>query len=283
VWLRPVFLSGDSCPLYYCPLPGIPLYALQHVIYKHARTRANDMNVNIAFDFTMDLKGLCVACGRKESRFAEQDVVTGSMSAEKDSRSGTGFSAVVCRSDVELYGEILIDDAQFHLPNRSQIPDFVGCLAGVEIVNSAGESKTIFNVEYALITNFVYSHRVPANSHTFLGAGLGHPLGPDADSLAVTVAHWPDRLTQLQFKAEFERHGEGRIGVPWSKEYELEDIFLSGVIEKTAKCSFAFERELMPHVFSRTSMGMFKVTNHENIEGSVQSGWSAKAGVALRL
>ncbi len=276
-------LSGDSCPLYYCPFPGLPLYALQHVIYNRVRSRANDMNVNLALDFTLDLKGLCAGRGWGEFGFTRQDVVKSPVSAEKNFMLETGFSRAICSSDIELYGEILIDDAQIHFPNRSLVPDFVGCLIGLEIANSIGESKTIYNVEYALITNYVYSHRVPANSHTYLGVSLGHPLGPDADSLAVTVAHWPDRLTQLQLKAEFERHGQGRIGLSWSKEYGLEDIFLSGVVEKSARCSFVFERELMPHVFARTSMGMFNVTNHENIEGSTYTGWSASIGVRLRL
>ena len=158
-----------------------------------------------------------------------------------------------------------IDDAQFHLPNRSQCR-LCWMPYRLEIMFD-GESRTIYNVEYAPITDYVYSHRF-SHSHTYLGVSLGHPLGPDADSLAVTVAHWPDRLTQLQFKAEFERHGQGRIGLSWSKEYGLEDTFLSGVVEKSARCSFVFERELMPHVFARTAVGMFKIANHENIEGS---------------
>ena len=110
------------------------------------------------------------------------------------------------------HGEIFIDDAQGHIPNRAYVPDMVGGLVGIDLPKLPWNLRFGANIEYVAIANFVYSHRNPNNDYVYRGVMLGHPLGPDSDMLVLTLSYCPDKCAKLTLGV-VERHGEGRAAV----------------------------------------------------------------------
>lgn len=242
-------LSGNPSVFFYWPFPGLPLYALQHVLYQQSPHPGNDANVNLGLDFSLGLGGA------------------------SQSPSGHAHST-------ELYGEIMIDDAQSTLSRRSWVPDFVGTLVGLDIHGRIDTCQVTLNAEYTRITNYVYSHRVPSNNYTYHEVGLGHPLGPDADAVFLTLTVRPSPRTSIEIRGAFERHGEGHIGLPWSRELGSDGIFLSGVVERRSKCALSFTQEFTRNLSLTASLEMVSAENHKNSEGVQWKGWVA--GVGLR-
>jgi len=242
-------LSSDPSPFFYWPFPGLPLYVLQHVLYHQDVRPGNDANVNLGLDFSLTLG---------------------------ESPAGSNERA----HRTEIYGEILIDDAQSTPSSRSWIPDFVGALVGLDIHRRIGTWQVTLNGEYTRISNYVYSHRVPNNNYIYHGVGLGHPLGPDADAIFLTLTARPSPRTSIEIKRTFERHGEGHIGLPWSHELGSDGIFLSGVVERRSKCALSLTQEFAKSLSLTASLEMVSVENHENTEGAQWKGWVA--GVGLR-
>ena len=242
-------LSGDPSPFFYWPFPGLPLYALQHVLYHQDVRPGNDANVNLGLDFSLTLGEAPEGSNERAHR-------------------------------TEIYGEILIDDAQSTRSSRSWIPDFIGALVGFDMYRRIGTWQVTLNGEYARISNYVYSHRVPNNNYIYHGVGLGHPLGPDADAIFLTLTARPSPRTSIEIKRTFERRGEGHIGLPWSHELGSDGIFLSGVVERRSKCALSLTQEFAKSLSLSASLEMVSVENHENTEGAQWKGWVA--GVGLR-
>ena len=161
------------------------------------------------------------------------------------------------------------------------MPDFVGTLVGLDIHRHIDTWQVTLNAEYTRITNYVYSHRVPSNNYTYHEVGLGHPLGPDADAIFLTLTVQPDARTSVEIKSTFERHGEGYIGLPWSHELGPDSIFLSGIVERRSKCTLSLTQELAKRVSLTASLEMAKAENYKNTEGLQWKGWAM--GVALRV
>jgi hypothetical protein len=242
-------LSSDPSPFFYWPFPGLPLYVLQHVLYHQDVRPGNDANVNLGLDFSLTLG---------------------------ESPAGSNERA----HRTEIYGEILIDDAQSTPSSRSWIPDFVGALVGLDIHRRIGTWQVTLNGEYTRISNYVYSHRVPNNNYIYHGVGLGHPLGPDADATSLTLTARPSPRTSIEVKSTLERHGEGHIGLPWSRELGSDGTFLSGVVETRSKCALSLTQEFTKNLSLSASLEMVSSENHENTEGVQWKGWVV--GVGLR-
>lgn len=207
---------------------------------------------------------------------------------QHDSRRGNdanvsiGADLVLEFGGTEVYGELLIDDAQGTLSSRDHVPDFIGVLGGLEVQRAMGEWIVTGNAEYTRINNYVYSHRVPDNCYTYHEVGLGHPLGPDADAVVLTVrAEAPGVVGE--FKASYERHGEGHIGSPWRSEFGKDYVFLSGVVEKIARLELAVERRITGGVWVTAGAGLVRAENRGNAEGADWSGWRAGLGLKLAL
>jgi hypothetical protein len=184
---------------------------------------------------------------------------------------------------IELYGELMIDDAQASFPKRSWVPDFIGGLVGVNITKQMDGCKVVLNAEYIGIANYVYSHRIPSNNHTYHEVGLGHPLGPDADAVIMTVTMHISTDKSIELKGAFERHGEGRIGQPWCVEHGLDYIFLSGIVEKKARVGLSFRQELCKNLVFDTFLGVDRSINYNNIKGSKWNAAYARVGIGLHL
>ncbi|HPZ14218.1 MAG TPA: capsule assembly Wzi family protein [Bacillota bacterium] len=248
-------VSQNASRALYLPFPGFPLYALQRVVSQQDRAQDSLININLGADFSLSWDLM-------SSDFAKWG----------------GFAP-----RMELYGEIFIDDAQGHIPNRAYVPDMVGGLVGIDLPKLPWNLRFGANIEYVAIANFVYSHRNPNNDYVYRGVMLGHPLGPDSDMLVLTLSYCPDKCAKLTLSGAVERHGEGRAGQSWSHQHEPEEWFLSGVVETCARAVFGIERELAPMARLMGSLEYATKSNSGNVLGQASDEWNMRIGVGVKL
>jgi hypothetical protein len=259
-------VSGDLSAALYLPFPGFPLYALQRAASQRDRAQDRLVNVNFGADFSVwwELPPRPALSGDDSVRALAEP----------------GVSTMLPR--LELYGEIFIDDAQQKIPNRTFIPDMVGALIGIDVPELPCNSRLGANIEYVALTNFVYSHKNPDNNYVYRGVILGHPLGPDSDALILTLSFRPNDRTKLTLSGAMERHGEGRIGQSWSRQYGPDDWFLSGIVEKAARVSMGIEHDLPGPLVLIGSFEHVARSNSDNILGESRREWAAKIGIGVR-
>lgn len=260
-------VSGDVSAALYLPFPGLPLYALQRSASQRDRTQDRLININFGADFSVwwELPPDFALDGDDHVRAVAQPEVS------------------TTPPRLELYGEIFIDDAQQSISNRAFIPDMVGGLIGIDLPALPGNLRLGANIEYVALTNFVYSHKNTDNNYAYRGRILGHPLGPDSDALILTLSFRPHDRTKLTLSGSIERHGEGRVGQPWSRESDPDDWFLSGVVEKGARVSLGVEHDLWGPVVLAGSLEYAARSNSNNVMGESRKDWAARIGIGARL
>jgi len=169
------------------------------------------------------------------------------------------FDSVVLRN-VELYGEILIDDFRpfaYGLRSYRNWGSKFGLLFGFYYVDPFSLPDTDFRFEYAFINQYTYTHKYPINTYTHYDSIIGHKIGTDADVLWLNLKHWFAADIAASLTYELERHGEGNVNKPHEGNKGASDNdeweFLSGVAESThsiclgvsynsiGKCSLALE------------------------------------------
>lgn len=254
-------VSGDVSAALYLPFPGFPLYALQRSASQRDRTQDRLVNINFGADFSV--------WWELPPSFA----LDGDDSVE----------ASTTQPRLELYGEIFVDDAQQKISNRTFIPDMVGGLIGIDLPALPCDLRLGANIEYVAITNFVYSHKNPDNNYLYRGVVLGHPVGPDSDALILTLSFRPHDRTELTLSGSIERHGEGRIGQSWSRDYGPDDWFLSGTVEKAVRVSLGIEHDLPGPVLLVGSLEHVARSNSDNTLGESRRDWAARIGIGVRL
>lgn len=141
-------------------------------------------------------------------------------------------------NNVELYGEIMVDDYNFgqgfyHWDNK------FGILGGLYITDPLGIKDTDILMEYTFINQYCYTHEDYINAYKHFDSVIGHQIGTDADDIWFQLKHrFTDKLeTTLAY--ELERHGEGDIknGNPPSRGTS-KWTYLSGIIQSEHSLSF---------------------------------------------
>jgi hypothetical protein len=251
-WLRlgvseTAVVSGEASALLYWPFPGLPLYALQRAVSQRHVAQDSLININLGADFVATLPG--------EGR----------------------------RPGLEVYGELLIDDAQGTISNRDSVPDFLGGLVGVRVPQFTSDPRFSAYFEYVAISSYVYSHRNPDNNYVYRGTVIGHSLGPDADMWAVAAGFRPDSQTIVSLLGAVVRHGESEIGHPWSPAEGRYREFPSGIAERTVKASLEMERTLREPVLIAGRLELGTTFNKGHVQGSTCTYWRAAAALGVRL
>jgi len=136
------------------------------------------------------------------------------------------------------YGQFLLDDIQVDNSVESdKEPAEIGIVAGVFRAGKVGTAIPDVRLEYTRITNRTYHQRKPRNRFLFRNELIGHPLGPDADSLSLLLRFWPSPRFKVDLETSYARHGEGRIYGPWDESFleaegEYSEPFPTGEVEK---------------------------------------------------
>jgi len=162
--------------------------------------------------------------------------------------------------DVELYGELLIDDFQYDFKTE---PHQIGFKLGANYANFFGLEGGLLNLEYQRINNWVYGQNRAWNLYTYHDIGMGSSLGPDADQISLFSHYHLSHDFQMSFSLSYKRKGEGKIGVQPPRVPKHEK-FPSGVVEytKSAQLLLLYQPDANFHLLGK--MGFNRVDNSLN-------------------
>jgi len=178
-----------------------------------------------------------------------------------------------------LHGQLIIDD--FQIDDQvlgDQEPNEIGLMAGVTRTGPMGSWRPDVSLEYVRITNRTYHQLHARNRYLYRNQPLGHPLGPDADSLSIAFKWWPDTRQTIALELAYTRHGEGSLHVPWTEpwleaEGDYSEPFPTGVVEKGFGLQIGW-RGYLPlmdytskHLFVSIKAGYADFENRSNVEG----------------
>ncbi len=183
---------------------------------------------------------------------------------------GKGFS---------VYGQLLIDD--FQIDDKSQgdqEPNEIGLMAGLFRAGQTGSINPDIKAEYVRITNRTYHQRDPKNRYLFRNKLLGHPLGPDADSISIKIRFWPSNNFFAEIETAYRRRGEGSIFTPWdepwldaegdySEPFPTDIVEKSGLIAVRAQGYLPFSSYTKNHLFILLDAGLADIENYQNQSG----------------
>ncbi len=140
--------------------------------------------------------------------------------------------------DFEIYGELMVDDGN-PAANFKHWDTKFGILGGIYLTDPFGIPDTDFQVEYAFINQYAYTHVNPVNVYKHFTTPIGHQIGSDADNLWLELRHrWTDKLETV-FGYELERHGSGNIDKEHPADAPKDDIWtpLSGITQSEHRLS----------------------------------------------
>lgn len=201
-----------------------------------------------------------------------------------DDNTALGFDlSYIPTKSYFLYGQLLIDD--FQIDNQAQgdqEPNEIGLMVGVIKTGQVGSWKPDIKAEYTRITNRTYHQRQPRNRFLHRNRLLGHPLGPDADSIALSLRWWPSKRQAITLETALRRHGEGSIYNSWDEPWELitgdyAEPFPTGVAETARfvrvgwKGYCPIDGYLARHLFFEVDLTHGKYENFNNTQGVSRS------------
>jgi len=195
------------------------------------------------------------------------------------------------KPDVEIYGELLVDDLQIDddAPG-DQEPFQGGFLLGQRTYNPLGLDGGLLRVEWARVEPFTYNQQLPWNRYVFADQPIGFELGPDAQSLTLEFRHWVSE--QLTWSVGFRREERGatRVTDPWpvpvsgptpSTPFPEFDHVPTGTVEARSRFTTEFWLHPRPGIDLRLGGGYVSVSNLDNVDGRTRSEWFAKGSLDL--
>lgn len=135
----------------------------------------------------------------------------------------------------EFYFELLVDDFQYDFKSE---PHQTGYRLGLNYADPFGFKRSLVNLEYTKINNWVYGQNKPWNIYTYQGLGMGSILGPDADRWSLSVLHHFTKDLDFVLLEEYIRKGEGRINTSQAGVVPSSKKFPSGIVEYINKIKF---------------------------------------------
>lgn len=189
--------------------------------------------------------------------------------------------------NVELYGELLIDDYQVDRRTPGDLePNEIGLILGAEVADVGGWAPTTLGIEYVRITNRTYNTVAPWEKYLYQGKPIGYALGNDFDRWWGTIRHYLPSGFGAALNVGYLRKGEGAIekdfDTPWM-DYTVEEgysePFPTGVVEKTL--TLGMDLSFHPtHALRWAFDAEWSWTrNAEHIRGKRAYAWSCTLGV----
>jgi hypothetical protein len=205
---------------------------------------------------------------------------TAQLNEQEDDNTILGFDFTFLPwNSFGFFGQFIVDDFQIDKREQGdQEPNEWGLLIGAYKAGKAGSFSPDLKLEYVRITNRTYHQRDPRNRYLFRNKPLGHPLGPDSDSLSLMVRFWPSSRQNAELELAYRRHGEGSLYKPWDEPWQLvegdyNEPFPTGVVEKSLLVA-ARMRGYVPlsqytsdHLFATIDAGYGSIENRYNVAG----------------
>ena len=195
------------------------------------------------------------------------------------------------KGDLEIYGELLVDD--FQIDNKSPAdkePFEGGFLLGQRLYNPLGLDGSLLRVEWARVEPFTFNQVRPWNRYLYKGQVLGYPLGPDAQSLDLEFRYWMSEQLTWSFFYRREEQGETRVTDPWpvpitgptsTTPFPEFDHVPTGVVERRSRIATEFWIHPKPGIDLRLNGGYLDVQNVENVRDADESEWFFEGSLAL--
>jgi len=195
---------------------------------------------------------------------------------------GFDFSMMPGRG-TNIYGQLIVDDFQIDDQSQGdQEPNELGLMLGFFKAGKIATPIPDIRLEYVRLTNRTYHQRDPRNRYLYRHELIGHPLGPDADSISFSARFWPDRLFAAEVELAYRRKGEGSIYKPWDEPWLLasgdySESFPTGVVEKTSLLSLRLQgypplgRYIRTHFFISAIADWGEIRNYLNVEGDTET------------
>ena len=183
------------------------------------------------------------------------------------------------RPGYAVYGQFIVDDYQIDNASAGdQEPNELGLMVGAFRSGKPSSWTPDVKVEYVKITNRTYHQRDPRNRYIFRNEVLGHPLGPDADSLSLLFRFWPTELLATGLEIAATRHGAGSIHAAWDEPWTLsagdyDEPFPTGVVQKSLHAAVRVDGYvpasgyLQQHFYLSMRAGYGAYRNFGNLDG----------------
>ena len=182
-----------------------------------------------------------------------------------------------------FYSEIMIDDLQLEKTGPGDLePTEWGLLMGGEWTFM----RFFMQTEYLRVTNRTYKTPYYWERYMERNQPIGYYLGDDFDHLWFRGNYWFNSALRLQVKAQYIRHGEGRIKTPFDTPWmntplgqNYHEPFPTGIVEKTKR--FQVEMRWHPSKFGFLEwiVGRESVVNFQNRLNPNYKDWYSQLGI----
>lgn len=195
------------------------------------------------------------------------------------------------KSDMEVYGELLVDD--FQIDNKSpgdQEPFQGGFLLGQRLYNPLGLDGSMLRVEWARVEPFTFNQVLPWNRYLYKDQPLGFPLGPDAQALDFEFRYWMSEQLTWTFQYRSEERGATRATDAWpvpvtgptdTTPFPEFDHVPTDVVERRSRIAAEFWVHPKPGIDLRLSGGHIDVKNVGNVRDADDSEWFLEGSLSL--
>jgi len=189
------------------------------------------------------------------------------------------------------YGQFLVDDFQIDDETAGdREPNEWGVMIGMRTAGRIASPIPDIKLEYTRLSNRTYHQRIPRNRYLYRNQLIGHPLGPDADSVALSLRFWPHEPFYSEIEFAYCRKGEGSIHKPWDEPWLLttgdyDESFPTGTVERSILIALRmsgfvpFSEYTRNHVFISVDAGWGEIRNYLNVEGAFKTGARIDAAV----
>lgn len=231
-YINKLFLSGRTAPFDFARL-DVKYNALGYSFYygnirgdslgtalESKNVIGHRLDINFSESFKLGLFESVIASSRPIS-FTYMNplsfLTSADFSAEKGNESNSLIGIDCEYKPLDKYSfqfSLLIDDVNFKTFFKNDISnnDNKFAFQTGAILNEPFETENLTAyLEYTLIEPFVYSHRTNKSTYTHWGIGLGHPLPPNSDEIALMFDYYITNRIKLNFKYQYQRSGEGII------------------------------------------------------------------------
>ena len=142
------------------------------------------------------------------------------------------------KDGISLYGEFLVDDLQIDDESKGDDePNELGCIAGLYLTDPIRGSGLDISAEYTRINNWTYNQTHTWNRYVHDGKTIGHSLGPDRESIYLSLKKWFLWGGWALLSFEKQNIGEGNVFDDWTSPWlfsvgQYKENFPTGVVEK---------------------------------------------------
>lgn len=142
------------------------------------------------------------------------------------------------RKGVNLYGEFMVDDFQIEKKSKGDDePNELGYIGGIYITDPIKNSNLDLSFEYTRINNWTYNQGSAWNRYVYDGKIIGHFLGPDRESIYLSLKRWFLWGGWVQLSYERQNIGVGNVFADWTDPWlfstgQYEEKFPTGIVEK---------------------------------------------------